>query len=142
QLRNEDGMLTSGSDSVVAALVAHWEGTKATKTAAAQEVLNGLIDEKVEALNDTVTKMVSKGQGGDNPALLNHAKIANLKVYSDIKSIEATRTLQWREIYTIPAVGALIIMILFALFFHEEKQSADGHQEEPVASVDTSNEPG
>jgi nucleoside transporter len=140
--KNDDGTLTSGSDTVLKAMVAHLEGTKTTSTEAAQEVLSGLISEKVEALNGTVTKMVAEGKGGDNPALLNHAKIANLKVYSDIKSIEATRAMDWRMIYTIPAIGALIIMILFALFFHEEKQNADGHQEEPVASVDTSNEPG
>ena len=119
---NDDGTLKSGSDIVLKAIVAHREGTKAIETAAAQKVLSGLIGEKVEALNGTVTKMVAEGKGGDNPALLNHAKIANLKVYGDIKSIEATRAMNWRMIYAIPAVGALIIMILFGIFFHEEKE--------------------
>jgi hypothetical protein len=135
RLRNEDGTLTSGSDSVLAAIVAHLEGTKVTSTEAAQEVLSGLIDEKVEALNDTVTKMVAEGTGADNPALLNHAKIANLKVYGDIKSIEAARAMDWRMIYTIPAVGALVIMVLFGIFFHEEKEepAPTGETAEPAA---------
>jgi nucleoside transporter len=135
RLRNEDGTLTSGSDSVLAAIVAHLEGTKVTSTEAAQEVLSGLIDEKVEALNDTVTKMVAEGTGADNPALLNHAKIANLKVYGDIKSIEAARAMDWRMIYTIPAVGALVIMVLFGIFFHEEKEepAPAGETAEPAA---------
>jgi nucleoside transporter len=135
RLRNEDGTLTSGSDSVLAAIVAHLEGTKVTSTEAAQEVLSGLIDEKVEALNDTVTKMVAEDYGADNPALLNHAKIANLKVYGNIKSIEATRAMDWRMIYTIPAVGALVIMVLFGIFFHEEKEepAPAGETAEPAA---------
>jgi len=133
--KNDDGTLTSGSDSVLKAMVAHLEGTKATETAAAQEVLSGLIGEKVEALNGTITKMVAESKVGDNPALLNHAKIANLKVYSDIKSIEATRAMDWQMIYAIPAVGALIIMVLFGVFFHEEKEEPApvGETAEPVA---------
>ena len=119
--KHDDGTLKSGSDTVLNSIVGHLEGTKAPTTEAAQEVLNGLIDEKVAALNSTVTKMVADSKGADNPDLLNHAKIANLKVYGDIKSIEATRAMEWRMIYTIPAVGALIIMVLFGIFFHEEK---------------------
>ena len=126
--KNDDGTLTNGSDSVLEAMVAHLEGTKTTETAAAQEVLSGLIGEKVEALNGTVKKMFVARYGDGfvtkNPALLNHAKIANLKVYSDIKSIEATRAMNWRMIYAIPAVGALIIMVLFGIFFHEEKEES------------------
>ena len=67
-----------------------------------------------------------------------------MKVYSDIKSIEATRAMNWRMIYAIPAVGALIIMILFGIFFHEEKEEPGptGEEpstasEEPVATNDT-----
>ena len=121
----DDETLKSGSDTVLESIVEHLEGTKAPATEAAQEVLNGLIDEKVAALNSTVTKMVADSKGADNPDLLNHAKIANLKVYGDIKSIEATRAMEWRMIYTIPAVGALIIMVLFGIFFHEEKATED-----------------
>ena len=128
-----------GMSSVQAAMVAHLEGTKATEEAAAQEVLSGLIGEKVETLNGTVTKMVGEGKGGDNPALLNHAKIANLKVYSDIKSIEATRAMDWRMIYAIPAVGALIIMVLFGLFFNEEK-GTEADEEETSESSEPADE--
>jgi len=133
--KNDDGTLKSGSDSVLKAMIAHLEGTKVTSTEAAQKVLSGLIGEKVEALNGTVTKMVAEGNGANNPALLSHAKIANLKVYGDIKSIEATREMDWQMIYAIPAVGALVIMVLFGIFFHEEKEEPApvGETAEPVA---------
>jgi hypothetical protein len=38
-------------------------------------------------------------------------------------------------IYTIPAVGALVIMVLFGIFFHEEKEepAPAGETAEPAA---------
>ena len=129
--------LDDGSKTVKTAITSHLEGTKLTNNENEQKKLADLIGDKVQKLDDTVTRMVI--ERADPPlddALLSHAKIANLKVYQDIKSVEATRSLDWRMIYTIPAIGALVIMVLFGLMFREEKEepavSGEETQETPT----------
>ncbi|MFP6604858.1 MAG: hypothetical protein VB862_20160, partial [Pirellulaceae bacterium] len=75
------------------------------------------------------------GPDHHNDHRLAQQKIANLNVYKEIKSIEATQEMDWRMIYTIPAVGALVIMVLFGIFFHEEKEepAPAGETAEPAA---------
>jgi nucleoside transporter len=63
--------------------------------------------------------------------------IDELQVEKDAASLKALQAIQWKQIWTIPCIGAAVIMIIFALAFRddakkvskstaEDKQPADG----------------
>ncbi|MEK6236090.1 MAG: hypothetical protein N2C14_15400, partial [Planctomycetales bacterium] len=60
--------------------------------------------------------------------------VAALKTEQDAASLKALQLMDWRTIWMIPAVGAGVIMILFAIVFKDEKP-------DPFDEMDEAEEP-
>ncbi len=63
--------------------------------------------------------------------------INELQVQKDAASLQALQAIQWREIWTIPCIGAGVIMIIFALLFRDDTKdkSKPGEEETPPAAA-------
>ncbi len=85
---------------------------------AAVDLMQAKIDEHNASSSTPISGDVEK-------ALLLTAQVESLQALSNQTSIDALKAIQWREIWTIPAVFAAAILVLFVLLFRDRTATAD-----------------
>jgi nucleoside transporter len=76
---------------------------------------SGQFTEQANQLSKEIETL--QAAGGDQAA------IATLVAKRDDAQVQALRVIQWRPIWTIPCIGAAVVMVLFALLFRDRSAS-------------------
>ena len=76
------------------------------------------IGAKIAAIDEETASHSAQGKQPPQELL---SERENLGKQRDEKAMQALRLMNWRTIWMIPAVGAAVIMLLFAALFREER---------------------
>ncbi|MAG92537.1 MAG: MFS transporter [Planctomycetaceae bacterium] len=97
---------------------------------------NGQFLEQAKAVGVQIEDLETQLEGADEVAAIEtQDEIDSLKTEQDELNLQALKSLVWRSIWMIPAVGAAVIMVLFALIFKDDS-SEDGEVTEGEVARD------
>ena len=78
---------------------------------------------------DKINQFVAANKGVNADLLLKRRVIERMTGYQGARSMEALQAMDWKSIWTIPAIGAGVILLLFTAIFRDDTRG-DGKPEE------------